>query len=142
MYVHILYAHRAGATRRYGTGRDGECETGCVGKRNVSLTAGVRYVLHTHLPHAEEEKERTASRPRDSHATRKMDQALPRRRKEGEGYKGESDPRAILNEHIKRTLCALVLSSDLLIPFLSLESIRAATSSHPPRIPREIRQII
>lgn len=32
----------------------------CVGKRNVSLTAGVRYVLHTHLQRREEEKERTA----------------------------------------------------------------------------------
>jgi len=54
-------------TREYDATRRNATQHDRVGKRNVSLTAGVRYVLHTHL------SRRAGThhlRPRDPHAMR------------------------------------------------------------------------
>lgn len=135
-------AMRRDGAGRGGAGRDAtvNARRDCVGKRNVSLTAGVRYVLHTHLPR----RGRThRSRSRDPRAAKETESE--RSREKGPGTEErvqptgcEGPPPAILNDAGTESNCALAQRCDLLIPFLSLESSLARSPRHSPRVPRDL----
>lgn len=135
-----------GRARRYGgTMRRNAMAGGtqdCAGKRNVSLTAGVRYVLHTHLPRRAGSAPLAPAGSAFAALAAELVDDRPEGGKEGDelakgrGSRGR-DPLipAILNEAgalAERATAythtrARARGADLLIPFLPFES--------PPRSP-------